>query len=419
MILSRNQLLKIFSDFAEAHEFINDFGYGDTSEIGTSRQMKFPYMWVSDNATNLRTVHQTKNQTAEHGFVIAFLDQENIQENFDNNIGFDSNNRQEVMSDTFQFCQDFVTFIQTQGHEWGVSLIDDSVTAQRTYDDTTDKVYGWFIEPQLRTRHFNCDIPGDFEGINPFPPCPEAECDDASVSNSDDSYTATVESGGSLELPDINVTINGEDQGNFPSVQNLTLSFTCPASTCNSAEPLKSGQTISYATNDDGDLELGRDTDFVTLEYENPFGNFNRFTDELGGQTFTNMVYIDWTTFDTNNERVLGYIFADQQGFMPVTWASAMSNQPYTYHGYNDWFCANMKQTQHLINWGVNALYDYAPINYAVVSADTVLWTSTTYVANTGFAWYASNFRDVRIGNKTSDANLLLVRYYTLTELGL
>lgn len=419
MILTRNQIIKIFSDFADAHDMINDFGYGDTSEIGTTRQMKFPYMWVYDDATSIDTIHQTKNQTALHGFIITFLDQENEQENFDDNVGFNSDNRQELMSDMFQLCQDFVTFIQTQGHEWGLSLTDGSVTADRTYDETTDKSYGWFINIELRTKHFNCDLPGDFDGINPFPPCPEAECDGSTVENSNQSYQVSVDDGSTLVLPDINVTINGEDQGNFPSVQDLTLNFTCPSADCNSAEPLRTGQTTSYATNDDGDLEFGRDTSWTTLEFNNPFGNTNRFTDELGGQTFTNQIYIDWTTYDINKSRVMGFVFGNQQGTSPVTWAAAMAGQPYTFHGHSDWYIVNRKQADHLINWGVNALYDYAPINYPIVNAATVLWTSTTYVANSNQAWFASNFRDFRLGTKTANANLLVFRYYTLTELGL
>lgn len=417
MILTLNQILKIFSDFATAHDQINDYGYGDASEIGTSRQMKFPYMWVFDDTVSIPTIHATKNQTNEIGFFINFLDQENDQENFDSNVGFNSDNRQEIMSDTLQLCQDFVTFIQLEGHTWGLSIVDGSVSIDNTYDETTDKVYGRSMSITLRVKHVNCDLPGDFTGINPFPPCPD--CEDANVSNSDDSYVTTVASGANLELPDINVTINDIDQGNFPSVQNLSLSFTCPSTTCNSAEPLRSGQVTSYAANDDGALQNGRDTSFTTLEFDNPFGNKNRFTDESGGQTFTNQVYIDWTTYNTNTDKVIGYIISTQQGAAVTTWTNAMAGQPYTYHGYSDWYCANMRECHNIINWGVNALLDYAPINYPIVNAATVLWTSTTVFTPTSLAWYLGSTRDVIKGNKGANAGYILVRYYTLTELGL
>jgi hypothetical protein len=51
------------------------------------------------------------------------------------------------------------------------------------------------------------------------------------------------------------------------------------------AQLMKTGQTTSYRTGDDGDLEAGRNVSFTTLAENNPFGNTNRFTDEIGGQT--------------------------------------------------------------------------------------------------------------------------------------
>ena len=47
------------------------------------------------------------------------------------------------------------------------------------------------------------------------------------------------------------------------------------------AKVLKTNQTVSYRTGDDGDLQKGREVDFYTLSANNPFGNTNRFTDEL------------------------------------------------------------------------------------------------------------------------------------------
>jgi hypothetical protein len=68
---------------------------------------------------------------------------------------------------------------------------------------------------------------------------------------------------------------------------------------------MKTGQTTSYRTGDDGDLEAGRATSFTVLASNNPFGNTNRFTDELGGQTYTNNIVIDWSIY--NGATVLGW----------------------------------------------------------------------------------------------------------------
>jgi hypothetical protein len=124
---------------------------------------------------------------------------------------------------------------------------------------------------------------------------------DARVSNSDDSYDVNVVSGGDLELPDITVS-NSDDSYSvtYPSVQDVELpdetinivdedgnpldSITFPVYTDPNIDissycpppkglmPLKSGQTTSYATNDDGDLQRGRLVDFNTLPYNNGFG---------------------------------------------------------------------------------------------------------------------------------------------------
>ena len=45
-IITINQLIKLFNDFSDSHLQLKDFGYGPTSEIGTTRQMNFPYLWV-------------------------------------------------------------------------------------------------------------------------------------------------------------------------------------------------------------------------------------------------------------------------------------------------------------------------------------------------------------------------------------
>ena len=68
---------------------------------------------------------------------------------------------------------------------------------------------------------------------------------------------------------------------------------------------MKTGQTTSYRTGDDGDIEAGRATSFSVLASNNPFGNTNRFTDELGGQTYTKNIVIDWSTYNGTN--VIGY----------------------------------------------------------------------------------------------------------------
>jgi len=55
-----------------------------------------------------------------------------------------------------------------------------------------------------------------------------SDCADATVSNSDDTYTATVASGGTLELPDITVTDSDGTTSSYPASKNYTCT-PCPA----------------------------------------------------------------------------------------------------------------------------------------------------------------------------------------------
>jgi hypothetical protein len=152
---------------------------------------------------------------------------------------------------------------------------------------------------------------------------------DATVENSDASYTDTVVSGGTLVLPDSDIEVNGVLEGAIPSVQTADIQLTdgvvsvTPTSVVVSgntvtievpsgggapvgATLMKTGQTTSYRTGDDADTSSeGRATDFFTLASNNPFGTTARFTDELGGSTYTNNIVIDWSTYDGST--VLGY----------------------------------------------------------------------------------------------------------------
>jgi hypothetical protein len=152
----------------------------------------------------------------------------------------------------------------------------------------------------------------------------------ASVENSDASYSTTVASGGSLSLPDSDVNVNGSLEGSVVSVKDVDINVVDSSGTVTpdsvsivgntvtidvpdsspapvGATLMKTGQTTSYRTGDDGDIEAGRATDFFTLSTNNPFGNTNRFTDELGGGTYANNIVIDWSTYDTVAGTVLGW----------------------------------------------------------------------------------------------------------------
>lgn len=196
-----------------------------------------------------------------------------------------------------------------------------------------------------------------------------------------------------MDLRDSSVLLNGsafltipsgstndiilQDQNSDPivpdDVTGSTITVTV-GSTPIGAELLRTGQTTSYRTGDDGDIEAGRDTSFSVLANNNPFGNTNRFTDELGGQTYTNNIVIDWSTYDGST--VLGWrktITTGKTWEQAVDGALAVSIGSFT----AGWRLPNVNELRSICYWGTSSwVLEYAPFNHNS-SAFIVLWSST------------------------------------------
>lgn len=237
------------------------------------------------------------------------------------------------------------------------------------------------------------------------PPLPS---EPATVKNSDESYNTTVACGGTLNLPDITVTDSDGSTFTAPSVQDITCTLSvAPVG----ATLMKTGQTTSYRTGDDGDLEAGRATSFTVLASNNPFGNTNRFTDELGGQTYTKNIVIDWSTYNGSN--VLGWDRRINAGNANVgrTWNQsideclALSNGTFT----SGWRLSNFNELMSILRrGGVSVtLLNYAPFN---ISTDINVWTSTTYPINSGFAYRLNSTGTGNVG--ILDKTIAADRYF-------
>tara|TARA_R110002074_G_scaffold333560_1_gene503796 strand:- start:29 stop:520 length:492 start_codon:yes stop_codon:yes gene_type:complete len=157
-IITLNQLIKLFNDFSDDHFQLNDFGYGDTSEIGTSRKMEFPYLWIT-HRTPSRINVTNKTAIPQFTLTVVVADQLSDIENVGDDNGSASNNEQEILSDMFQVLQDFVTYISTSLGVYGVQLTEDAVSVEPVHDETTDKVSGWIADFTINLRHSNCILP--------------------------------------------------------------------------------------------------------------------------------------------------------------------------------------------------------------------------------------------------------------------
>lgn len=161
------------------------------------------------------------------------------------------------------------------------------------------------------------------------------------------------------------------------------------------AKLMKTGQTTSYRTGDDGDIEAGRGVDFFTLAENNPFGNTNRFTDELGGQNYTNNIVIDWSTYD--GVSVLGYYIGSSGKNRTlqdaIDWGVALSVDSFT----SGWRLLNIKELYNIFNYEYAYFINYAPFNLGNIN----MWTSNLTEANRAVAKTGQTIAHSAFGGNT------------------
>lgn len=127
------------------------------------------------------------------------------------------------------------------------------------------------------------------------------------------------------------------------------------------AKLMKTGQTTSYATGDDGATQRGRLTSFLVLASNNPFGNTNRFTNKTGGQTYANSVAYDWSTYDGST--VLAYYWGDQNYRNFAN--SCTANTASTFDGLTGWYLWNIIEATNVMNFSLfgNFMLNYPPFS--------------------------------------------------------
>jgi hypothetical protein len=148
----------------------------------------------------------------------------------------------------------------------------------------------------------------------------------------------------------------------------------------------KTGQTTSYRTGDDGDLEEG-----VT----NPVPRFT--VDGTGSNVLDNLTGLMWT----RNAEIWGY----------VNWSTAIDNcNGLSWGGYDDWHLPNVRELQSLIDYGrespsLPAGHPFTPEDDPEGGINGGYWTSTA-VPGGGGEWilYVDDFKYVKDASSTTDS---------------
>jgi hypothetical protein len=185
---------------------------------------------------------------------------------------------------------------------------------------------------------------------------------------------------------------------------------------------MRTAQTTSYRTGDDADTSSeGRDTDFFTLDsaplHNDGSATINtttaRFTDELGGQTYTNDIVLDWSTW--NGVTILGYSRVNIA--TGNTWEQAIDNSlTYSLGTFTtNWRLSNIKEIINILNYQNirTALLNYAP--FLLSSLGRVYWSSTTVVGTTTLVYSFSNVGQIPQQPKTSSANFTYIPVRTFS----
>jgi hypothetical protein len=154
MILTYNQIIKEFNDFADAHKQIQNFGNGDLWEITERNQLldyNYPLLWVVDQPANLGDGVFTWN------FNIITMDL----------VNKDESNENDVKSDMIQVLLDLIAYLEqkTNTTDNNVNWLQVQLIRTGTFTSFTerfeDELTGWGMSIGLRIpfNYDSCNIP--------------------------------------------------------------------------------------------------------------------------------------------------------------------------------------------------------------------------------------------------------------------
>jgi hypothetical protein len=145
-----NQQIQLFSNIADAHKQIKEFGFGEPWQIeeamNKKKGVKYPMMWVAPISST--TFEQVEERT--YMFMIFDLVSKTKEA--------DKNNRNEVWSDAEQILKDIVKIFKYESDDY--ELVNDPILFP-FQEEMTDWVTGYRAELTIRTNFAKnyCDVP--------------------------------------------------------------------------------------------------------------------------------------------------------------------------------------------------------------------------------------------------------------------
>lgn len=155
-MITINALLNKFKVIAETDPRINFFITGQRYDLLTDVKY-YPYLAIiADIPHDILYTDVNKYRAIEFNFVLRVADKNNNQINAYNAVGLNSNNGQDITSDTFTILSDIINCISEDslGLFSDVSLIGD-IAAEPFYNEDSGDVNGFEAQITLRVKNEN------------------------------------------------------------------------------------------------------------------------------------------------------------------------------------------------------------------------------------------------------------------------
>jgi len=236
-LLTLNQIHAQIVTLANAHYQIAEVGMGTIAELQGKPDRSYPLLWLSNEGGSLDQNYKIDNiRLTMFGRVIAGEEGQD-----------DDASEIEVLSDMQLILLDFLNYFHQQhGQEY---VTDKAAQLEHFTERTNDRTAGYSCVLELKQFYdwnkcqipeSGASIPPSVDGLTLYDFCDQSvidrltqvqrdcliaefgNCADATVENSNASYTATVASGATLVLPNITFTDSDGSTSSVPSVQDIT-----------------------------------------------------------------------------------------------------------------------------------------------------------------------------------------------------